>query len=201
MSSLVHLRGCELSANVARRSATAPRGGRATPCTARAGRRTRARRRPARRGRGRGRTSAARLRTSPSSQSARRHAAVSSVSGWIEQYSVHTAPQPPSAFIAADGRPGTPGLLRPGADAVRHLVEAVVQRLRADLDRLEEDVVLGVARHELPSSSPAATGQIRTASSLMFLKRVWSKKRVQLAPDRRRNRVTRPWQRPAREAG
>jgi hypothetical protein len=30
---------------------------------------------------------------------------------------------------------------------VRHLVEAVLERLRADLDRLEEDVVLGVARH------------------------------------------------------
>ena len=40
-----------------------------------------------------------------------------------------------------------PRLLRAGADAMWHLVEAVLQRLRADPDRLEEDVVLGVARH------------------------------------------------------
>jgi len=30
---------------------------------------------------------------------------------------------------------------------VRDLVEAVLEHLRSDLDRLEEDVVLGIARH------------------------------------------------------
>ena len=39
------------------------------------------------------------------------------------------------------------GLLRARADAVGHLVEAILQRLRPELDRLEEDVVLRVARH------------------------------------------------------
>src|ERR1700733_4079317 len=32
-------------------------------------------------------------------------------------------------------------------DAVRHLVEAVAQRLRTDFDRLEQNVVFWVARH------------------------------------------------------
>ena len=39
------------------------------------------------------------------------------------------------------------GLLRAEAVAMRDLVEAVLHRLRADLNGLEEDVVLGVARH------------------------------------------------------
>src|SRR5262245_48781849 len=37
-------------------------------------------------------------------------------------------------------------------DAVGHLIEAVLQRLRPELDRLEQDVVLRVARHVLPSA-------------------------------------------------
>src|SRR5581483_3751969 len=39
------------------------------------------------------------------------------------------------------------GSLGAEAVAVGDLVEAVLHRLRADLDRLEEDVVLGIARH------------------------------------------------------
>ena len=42
---------------------------------------------------------AARLRTSPSSQIRADTREVSSDSGWIEQYSVQHAPQPPSAFM------------------------------------------------------------------------------------------------------
>src|SRR5437773_2281726 len=38
-------------------------------------------------------------------------------------------------------------LLRPEAVAMRDLVEAVLHRLRPELDRLEEDVVFRVARH------------------------------------------------------
>ena len=41
-----------------------------------------------------------RFRTSPSSQSLALTRCVSSLSGAIEQYSVHTVPQPPSAFMA-----------------------------------------------------------------------------------------------------
>ena len=41
----------------------------------------------------------ARLRTSPSSQIRADTRLVSSDSGWIEQYSVQTAAQPPSAFM------------------------------------------------------------------------------------------------------
>src|SRR5208283_2372290 len=37
--------------------------------------------------------------------------------------------------------------VRARADAVRHLIKAIAQRLRADLDGLEQDVVLGIARH------------------------------------------------------
>ena len=44
------------------------------------------------------------------------------------------------------------GPLRARAVAVRDLEEAVGQHLRADLDRLEEDVVLGVAGHLLATS-------------------------------------------------
>ena len=49
-----------------------------------------------------------RLRTSPSSQSRALTRWMSSLSGPIEQYSVQTAPQPPSAFIArkCDWKPG-----------------------------------------------------------------------------------------------
>ncbi len=42
---------------------------------------------------------AARLRTSPSSQIRAETREVSSDSGWIEQYSVQHAAQPPSAFM------------------------------------------------------------------------------------------------------
>ena len=62
------------------------------------------------------------------------------------------------AVLGADGRPAALGLhaaevglmerlLAAEADAVRHLVEAVAQRLRADPQRLEEHVVTRVARH------------------------------------------------------
>src|SRR5438874_12718780 len=47
-------------------------------------------------------------------------------------------------------------LLRPEAVAVRDLVEAVLHRLRAQLDGLEEDVVLGVTRH---ASQPPLDGR------------------------------------------
>ena len=43
---------------------------------------------------------APRLRTSPSSQMRAETRLVSSDSGWMEQYSVQTAPQPPSIFTA-----------------------------------------------------------------------------------------------------
>ena len=43
---------------------------------------------------------APRLRTSPSSQIRAETRLVSSDSGWIEQYSVQTAPQPPSILTA-----------------------------------------------------------------------------------------------------
>src|SRR5436190_12380242 len=52
------------------------------------------------------------------------------------------------------------GLLGPGPDAVRYLVEAILQRLRTDLDRLKEDVVLRIARHR-----PSPPSSIRTNSS------------------------------------
>ena len=42
-----------------------------------------------------------------------------------------------------------PGPIRAGADAMRHLVEPVAQGLGPDLDRLEQDVVFGIARHKL----------------------------------------------------
>src|SRR5580704_15173982 len=41
------------------------------------------------------------------------------------------------------------GPVRAGADAVRHLIEAVAQSLGPDLDRLEKNVVFGIARHKL----------------------------------------------------
>ena len=45
------------------------------------------------------------------------------------------------------------GLVGSGADAVRNLVEAIAERLRADLDRLEQNVVFRIACHiESPSS-------------------------------------------------
>ena len=40
-----------------------------------------------------------------------------------------------------------PGLQRAGPGALRHLVEAVLQRLGPDPDRLEQDVVAWIARH------------------------------------------------------
>ena len=62
------------------------------------------------------------------------------------------------AVLGTEGAPAALGLhpaviglkarlLRAGADAVGHLVEAILQRLGPELDRLEEDVVLRVARH------------------------------------------------------
>ena len=69
-----------------------------------------------------------------------------SESGATSASSVQTAAQPPSAFMARKRACGA-RLLAPEAGAVGHLVEAVPQRLRADLHRLEEDVVAGIARH------------------------------------------------------
>src|SRR5512132_754970 len=46
-------------------------------------------------------------------------------------------------------------LLRPESVAMGDLVEAVLHRLRAELDGLEENVVLGVTRH---SSQPPLDG-------------------------------------------
>ena len=63
----------------------------------------------------------------------RRRPASSRSPGVTSAYSVQTAAQPPSAFMARKQRLGA-GLLGPEAGAVRHLVEAVPQRLRADLD-------------------------------------------------------------------
>jgi hypothetical protein len=39
------------------------------------------------------------------------------------------------------------GSIRTGADAVRHLIEPIAQGLGPDLDRLEQNVVFGIARH------------------------------------------------------
>jgi hypothetical protein len=47
-----------------------------------------------------------------------------------------------------------PGLVRAGAVAVRDLPEPVPQRVRADPDRLEQDVVLGFAGHDGPPGRP-----------------------------------------------
>jgi hypothetical protein len=41
------------------------------------------------------------------------------------------------------------GPIGTGADAMRHLVEPVAQRLRADFDGLEQNVVFWIARHTL----------------------------------------------------
>ena len=72
--------------------------------------------------------------------------ASSSESGLTSASSVQTAAQPPSAFIPRK-RAWSHGFSLAEAGAVRHLVEAVPQRLRPDLHRLEEDVVTGVAGH------------------------------------------------------
>ena len=47
------------------------------------------------------------------------------------------------------------------AGAVRHLVEAVLRRLRADLHRLEQDVVSRIARHNSVEPLPKALAQRR----------------------------------------
>ncbi len=63
-------------------------------------------------------------------------------------------------IFGIDSRPAALGLQRSmrrletrlvgtRADAMRHLVEPVAQRLRADFDRLEQDVVFRIARHTL----------------------------------------------------
>ena len=66
--------------------------------------------------------------------------------GWMSHCSVQTTAQPPSAFTpritAIERRPGAAH-----AVAVRHLVEAVARRHRADAHGLEQDVVDGIARH------------------------------------------------------
>ena len=84
--------------------------------------------------------------TSPSSHRRADRRCVSSDSGWIEQYSVFIAAQPPSAFIDRCAA-WKPRPVRPGADAVRHLVEAVLQQLRPDLDRLEQHIVFRPLGH------------------------------------------------------
>src|SRR5438309_11307577 len=40
------------------------------------------------------------------------------------------------------------------ADTVRHLVETVAQRLRPDLDRLKQNIMLGIACHKLSPLVP-----------------------------------------------
>ena len=87
----------------------------------------------------------ARLRTSPASQMRALTRWVSSLSGAMEQYSVDTAAQPPSAFTA-EPRLG-PRHVGPEAGAVRDLEEAVAKDERADCNRLEENVVPRVSRH------------------------------------------------------
>src|SRR5579872_2801100 len=63
------------------------------------------------------------------------------------------------AVLSVDASPAAFGLeramrrlearpVRTGADAVRHLVEPVSQGLGPDLDRLKQDVVFGIARHD-----------------------------------------------------
>ena len=104
--------------------------------------------------------------TSPSSHSRAETYGSSSEVGEIEQYSVQTAPQPPSAFMPRCAA-CVCGFVTPKPGAVRHLVEAVRQRHRADRDRLEEDVVAGVphasstafrrAMNSCSSSSTAAS--------------------------------------------
>ena len=69
-----------------------------------------------------------------------------SESGATSASSVQTAAQPPSALVERK-RACEAGFSLPKPGAVGHLVEAVPQRLRADLHRLEEDVVAGIARH------------------------------------------------------
>ena len=69
-----------------------------------------------------------------------------SESGLTSASSVQTAGPAALGLHAAEVRLRA-RLLAPEARAVRHLVEAVPQRLRPDLDRLEEDVVAGIARH------------------------------------------------------
>src|SRR5450631_2642528 len=64
------------------------------------------------------------------------------------------------AVLGVDARPAALGLDRAvrclkagpvgaGADAMRDLIEAVAQGLRADLDRLEQNVVFRIARHTI----------------------------------------------------
>jgi hypothetical protein len=61
-------------------------------------------------------------------------------------------------FLGAHGSPAALGLhgakaglrgrlLASEPGAMRHAIEAVLERLRADPDRLEEDIVAGIARH------------------------------------------------------
>jgi len=83
---------------------------------------------------------------------ARRHAV--GVIGFRRDRTVFGAARTPSTFglHTAIGRLRT-RLLGAGADAMRNLVEAVLHRLRADLDRLEQNVVFWIARHGLTSRS------------------------------------------------
>ena len=89
---------------------------------------------------------AASTRTSRSSHMRADTYGVSSDSGVIAQYSVLTA-RP--AALGLDGAVTRlrPRLLGAEARAVRHLVEAVAQRLRPDAKRLEEHVVARIASH------------------------------------------------------
>src|SRR5580698_8952568 len=64
-------------------------------------------------------------------------------------------------------------LVGTGTDAVRHLIKAVAQRLRADLDRLKQDVVFWVARHILvllmwSGDYPGRARRLRQRSRIIF---------------------------------
>ena len=83
-----------------------------------------------------------------SSHSVAKGSGESSELGSIEQAPVQTTPQPPSALISRNA--GAHVRQRVGhAAGMRHLVEAVRRRHRADADRLEQDVVARISRHRM----------------------------------------------------
>jgi hypothetical protein len=84
------------------------------------------------------------------------------------------------AVLGIDAGPAAFGLDRPvrrletravgaGAVAMRHLVEAVAQRLRTDLDRLEQNVVFGVACHSESPSSEVPCGEMRRCCLVLLV--------------------------------
>ena len=86
----------------------------------------------------------------------------SSLSGLIAQYSVHTD-GPAALGLDAPVARLRPRLLDAEAGAVRHLVEAVAQRLRPDAHRLEEHVVARVARAHSSSSRLRCGHELRSS--------------------------------------